>query len=81
MAAEIKHTDILGQDINIGDIVVTAVGTRNLEVCKVLKLTPKMVSIQKMGTKRSSISKLRYPGDLCVIVNLPETYLYVLKNQ
>ena len=81
MAKTPDHKDILGQDVVVGSIVVVPTGTRNMAVCKVTKVSPKMVTVERIdGNSRSTISRLRYPGDICVIEQLPETALFLLKN-
>jgi hypothetical protein len=73
---EIVHKDIIGQEIQVGDAVVSPSGT-NLRVGIVEKINPKMINVSIVG-RRHSVDR-RYPDDLLVIKDSKVT-LYVLAN-
>lgn len=58
-----NHVDLLGQDIAIGDHVVSYDG-HTLGMFVVEKMNPKMVKVRKLAHKSTC---LRYPRDLMVI--------------
>ena len=73
-----KHTDVFGQELLVDDCVVFP-AHNSMIVGKVIKLTPKMVRVQKVGGKWSSEWN-KYPLDL-VKVHGPEVTMYLLKKQ
>jgi hypothetical protein len=58
-----NHSDLLGQEIAIGDHVVSYDG-HTLGIFVVEKMNPKMVKVRKLTYKSTC---LRYPRDLMVI--------------
>lgn len=81
MKNDIKFTDVLGNEINAGDVVAYADGSLNIGI--VDKLTPKMVKINKRRVEdkkyRSRDTVLKYPTDVIVIDPKVAT-MYFLKN-
>lgn len=77
MAKEpIIHKDKFGRHIGIDTVVVASVGTREIDVFTVLKQSPKMVTIKRVGPRNYTV--LRYPEELIVINDIPETAVYLL---
>jgi len=73
----IQHFDLLGREINVGDVV--AVSTHNsLMIASVTKLNPKMVKVMRIPNKRSSELN-KYPSDMVVVPGADVT-MYLLKN-
>ena len=77
MPKEIEHYDIFGKLIQLGDCVVSPYYGRDLGVFTVVKMTPKMVKIKRVGSKGSGQNA--YPFNT-VKVNGPEVTMYLLKN-
>lgn len=76
-----KHTDIVGKEIEIDSIVAYSV-SNSMKVGKVTKLNPKMVKvkeIKKITHRWNTYEYNKYPCDV-VVLDGPETMLYVLKN-
>lgn len=77
MAKEpIIHKDKFGRDIGLDTVVVASVGTREIDVCTVVKQSPKMVTVKRVGSKNYTV--LRYPEELIVINDIPETAVYLI---
>lgn len=80
MPDEIKHKDILGNNIAVEDTVVAPDGRRDLKIGVVKKLSPKMITIATIEHNGRTGSKLLYPGDV-LVVNDPKVTMYMLKHQ
>jgi hypothetical protein len=78
VSKNLVHHDKLGREIGKDSIVVCAAGMRDIEIGVVMKWTAKMVRIRPIGS-RSSVGTLRYPSELVIINDIPETMLYLLK--
>lgn len=77
MAKEIpQHLDLLGNPILVG-ACVTFPYHNSLRVGIVIKLTPKMVQIKRVGTKHE-LKYSKYPEDLAVL-NSQDVTMYLLK--
>ena len=77
MAKEIpQHLDLLGNPIVVGACVAFPYGN-SLRIGIVLKLTPKMVQLKRVGAKRE-IKYNKYPSDLAVL-NSQDVTMYLLK--
>lgn len=72
----ITHKDRFGRELSKDTVVVAATGTREIEVCTIVSQGEKMVRVQPIGRKTDY---LRYPNELIVINDIPETMLYLLK--
>lgn len=71
--------DVIGQELELGDIVVAPSSKTSMSVYVIKKFTKKKVLIAPY--KKSLFSgHYRYPKDLCKISDLPETALFLLKN-
>jgi hypothetical protein len=70
------YQDIIGRDLKVDDYV-SAVNGHNMVVAKILKLTPKMVSLQKLND-RSKFN--RYPQETTLLLPIEDVVFYVLKN-
>lgn len=79
---ESNHVDILGRSLAVGDCVACPDGN-SLSVATVVKLTPKMVKVRRVGTKANIWGKYydanKYSKDL-VKLDGPEVSFYILKN-
>lgn len=79
MAKEIpQHLDLLGNPIEAGSCVAFPYGN-SLRIGIVLKLTPKMVQLRRVGAKRAGIKYNKYPGDIAVL-NSKDVTMYLLKE-
>ena len=75
---QIVHKDKFGRDIGKDTIVVASIGTREIDVCTVVKQTPKMVTLKRVGSTSNRYGTfLRYPEELIVINDIPETAVYL----
>lgn len=80
MAKEpIVHKDKFGRDIGKDTVVVASIGTREIDVCTVVKQTPKMVTLKRVGST-SRWTFQRYPNELIVINDIPETAVYLFTH-
>jgi len=71
------HLDILGNPIQLGTKV--AVGTGNsLEICSIVKLTPKMLRAKPVKGRHSD-GYLVYSSQ-CVVVDGEDVLAYILKG-
>jgi hypothetical protein len=79
MAKAIKtiYQDILGRDIKADDYV-SAIRSNSLVIAKVLKLTPKMLSLQ-MFNKSEKFN--RYPAEVTLLLPLDDVLFYILKHK
>ena len=75
MKKPIEHYDIFGRLIQVGDAVAAPHWNRNLAIFSIVKLTPKMVRIKRIG---SNVEKTAYPEDT-IKVDGPEVTLYCIK--
>lgn len=73
-----EHCDILGQPLSVGDAVVFP-SSNAMYVGTVIKLTPKMVKVQRVGS-RHMWEQNKYPEDLARVSG-PEVTMYLLKNK
>ena len=74
----VEHNDILGQPLGIGDCVVFP-SSNSMYVGMIIKLTPKMVKVKRVGTGRSW-EQNKYPVDLAKVSGA-EVTMYLLKHQ
>jgi len=79
----IEHVDFFGEPLDIGDLVVAADGGNRgaLAICRITKITPKMITLQSVITKYSykRSSFLRYPYYV-IKVNSDVVADYILQN-
>jgi hypothetical protein len=77
MAKELPvHKDIFGQELVVDDCVVYP-QSNSMQIGKVTKINPKMISVKSLAKKGWSSSTLKYPNDL-VKVQGPEVTMYLL---
>lgn len=72
--------DFFGQDIEIGDFVLGAQG-HELQIYKVIKITPKMIRIVNINaqTHKAKKGKLRYAKELAKVDGKLATF-HVMKS-
>lgn len=70
------HYDLMGRAFKEGQYVAVADG--GLYIAQVIRFTPKMVEIEKVGGKFRS-KRLRYASDM-VILDGPDVFMWVLTN-
>lgn len=71
------HTDKLGKLIAIGDCVAFP-DSNNLVIGTIVKLNPKMIGVQRLGTKYN-YKQNKYPNDL-VLLNPQDVTMFLLKS-
>lgn len=74
-----EHTDKLGQPIKLNDCVAYPDGN-SLNIGRVVKLNPKMIGVEEVGSKRWQHKGNKYPQDMVVIDQAAVT-MFLLKNQ
>lgn len=74
---EIRHEDMLGRQLNVGDIVATY-GKKCLLVMTVKKQTAKMVTLGLIDT---GWTVHRYPDTVVSLDHSPELLLFVMKRK
>ena len=78
-----KHCDVLGNPIAVGDVVVCANGRQDLRVAKVTKITPKSVRVVhydgSSGSSWNDLDRLVPIGGV-VVVNGEDALAYVLTH-
>ena len=76
---EVEHTDLFGQPVDIDDFVIGGQG-HELAVYKVIRITPKMIRVAKVGAVTTSAKKgkLRYANELFKIDQALATF-YLMK--
>jgi len=72
------HDDFLGYPIECGDLVVGSDGYDSMNLYKVLRTTPKMISVTNVLAKRKGKSKLIY-GKAILKVDEHAVIMYMLK--
>ena len=75
MTKTIQHRDIFGRDLQVGDFVASPYWNTNLGIFAVVKLTPKMLRIRRVGTNRD---KTVYPINT-IKVDGSDVTMYCLK--
>ena len=76
--AEIKHYDKLGSELLPGDFILAPYGNRRTIVAQIKKLSPKMLTITKVGAKSSAHT---YPEETVKLdPNLVTMYLLKQKK-
>ncbi len=79
----IEHVDFFGEPLLLGDVVVASDGGAkgSMSVCKVIKLNPKMIELEKIG-KNIYYRKtfLRYPHYMVKVHN-DVVIQYILENR
>lgn len=77
MAKEVPvHKDIFGQELLVDDCVVYP-QSNNMQIGKVAKINPKMISVKSLTKNGWRSETLKYPQDL-VKVQGPEVTMYLL---
>ena len=79
--SKIKHYDVIGRPINVGDFVAVTIYNK-LQIGQVIKLNPKMVKVKLLNVKTSnwySGEHNRYPSDMALLDGEYLTF-YLLKN-
>ena len=79
MRPEHKHVDRIGRNIEVGSIVCYPKSTSMLGIGKVEKLNAKMINIKGIEEKRSWANR-KYPDQVVVIGDIPETLMLLLKQ-
>ena len=74
------HYDKLGQEIVIDSWAAIPTGT-HIQVGKVIKLTPQMVTLEVPLNQGYCGTWRKYPIDLIVLKDIPELTLYVLARK
>ena len=69
------HTDIIGREISVGDIV-SAYYSKRLLVCKVTKLNPKMIQMQPFKIKY----KINRYANEVTLLPIQDVTSYILKE-
>lgn len=73
------HKDKLEQTLDIGDCVTYA-ASNSLEIGTVLRVTPKMIKVARVGSKGYwSRGVLKYPHDVIKLTSV-EVTVWLLKN-
>jgi hypothetical protein len=72
-----QHLDKLGRPIFVESCVAFP-GSNCLYIGKVIKLNPKMIGVETLGSRGSKYNK--YPQD-CVLVNEQDVTMAILKGQ
>lgn len=73
-----NHKDKIGQDLNIGDIVVFSTKGAGLHVARIETISQKQIKVIPLhGTHRKSHN--RYPKDVLSIHELEETIMLILE--
>jgi len=80
MSTKHKHKDRIGRNIEVGSIVCFPESTSMLGVGRVEKLNAKMINIKGIEQKRQYTSR-KYPTEVVVISDIPETLMLLLKQQ
>lgn len=75
MTTETAHKDILGNIINVNDVVVYP-HHNSLDIATVKKINPKMIIVVAVGRK---FPVRKYPSDL-LVVDDPKITLYMIKH-
>jgi hypothetical protein len=70
------HYDLMGREFKEGQYVAVADG--GLYIAQVKRFTPKMVEVEKVGSKYRS-KRLKYASDM-VILDGPDVFMWVLTN-
>jgi len=75
----IEHKDKLGKIIKVGDFVAAPYGTRDLRICSVESINPKMISVKPASTEYQSWRSIsmKYPKDLIVIKDIEITKYFM----
>ena len=75
------HLDIFDREIRKGSFVVANWWNRDLEVCIVDNLSPKMVKLRRVNasSKEYRPHKNKYPHEM-MVVDSEDVTLYILKN-
>ena len=77
-----EHVDRLNQPIKEGSTVAFPVSATVLGIGSVQKLHPKMLTIKAIDCERQLWrgTAKRYPAQIVVLNEIPETLMYLLKN-
>ena len=78
MSKTYEHNDKLGRVIQLDDCVAYPDGN-SLIIGKVVKLNPKMIGVEEVGSKRWTHKGNKYPADVVVIDDAAVT-MYLLKQ-
>lgn len=81
MPEPIIHKDIIGNEIKLGDTIVSPNGTE-LYLGSVIKINPKMIKVKlfvKSGKRSYTREELRYPYNL-LVVDDPKIMLYLING-
>lgn len=78
------HKDKLGRELKVGDFVVAPFGTRDLRICSVEKINPKMIKVKPARTETQYRSWAggttdKYPEDLLIINDKDVTRYFMTK--
>lgn len=79
MAKAPEHHDKLGRVIQLNDCVAYP-NSNSLNIGRVVRLNPKMISIEEVGNKRWPHKGNKYPQDSVVVDDAAVT-MYLLKQQ
>jgi hypothetical protein len=78
MNPTIKHSDILGQPLDVGDAVVFP-SSNSMYVGTITKLNPKMVKVKRVSSSSRGWEQNKYPTDLAKVSGA-EVTMYLLKQ-
>lgn len=73
------HLDILGHTIEVGSFVAVP-GTYELKLCKVIKMTTKMIRVEKLNQKAPKIKSMLVYSSQTILVDEDHILAYLLKN-
>jgi hypothetical protein len=73
------HVDILGNLINIGTYVAVP-GQYELRLCKVIKMTNKMIRVEELNQKTPKIKSMLVYSSQTILVDEDHIIAYLLKN-
>lgn len=79
-----KHYDLMGKEIVEGGFVVSELNKyRNLELCVVDKINPKMIrlrAIMQQGRSGAYYTANKYPREMMIVDNEDDITMYIMKN-
>ena len=79
-----KHYDLMGKEIVEGSFVVSELNRyRNLELCVVHKINPKMIGLRAItphGRSGAYYTANKYPAEMMIVENEEDVTMYILRN-
>lgn len=77
----LQHKDKIGQAVEIGKVVAYPISGTQLGVGVVEKIHNIMITVKSVSDKSWRGEVHRYPAQVVIINNIPETLMYLLTNQ